>query len=551
MGSYSVPQAIRDLRPADIDCLVKNIKGYFYVYERKSVPDPKHPGRIKKISGPCIGKIEGGAFVSNKSSDKPGLLLMDPEIKDYGEYAASLACSSEIYDSLLRHFNRDDATLIYALAIVYFVNGYTPASYVKDIFDESVLSNRWPTLPLSENTVGKFLEALGRHRTTAERFEQELINNGSKLFAIDGHVILCCSRQNDLADYGNKYIRLGNTQMNLMVVFDVEKNHPLTCKAFDGGLPDKSAVKDVFNAYKFNGVTFIVDMGFYSEENLTMHRKNDNHFVIPVPDNTVIAKTMKRDISFTGSFQYLKGNDPRTARNATILFRETTVSVLEDIAQKYQDEEAERKNAEAAAGTVEGRKPRKYYARKISRSENGSDRVIMFRDEEMHNKLVEEFRSQIGQDEVHTVERLEELQDSFGLIILRTEKSAEPADIFGTYKKRWKIETHYNHVRNGVDFNGLHEQNYYTQQGISFVLLVEGLIYSKFISKLKSSSSGYVKNLSVKECTKKAAHLKLARHQDGHWYTSTPKKKTLQLLEELGVSLEEDVKKLNNHVYGA
>jgi hypothetical protein len=224
---------------------------------------------------------------------------------------------------------------------------------------------------------------------------------------------------------------------------------------------------------------------------------------------------------------------------------------LEDTAQKYLVEEAAEKNAEAAKAAGEGRKPRRYYARKIPRSENGSDRVIMFRDEEMHDKLVEEFRSQIGQDEVHTVERLEELQDSFGLIILRTEKSAEPADIFGTYKKRWKIETHYNHVRNGVDFNGLHEQNYYTQQGISFVLLVEGLIYSKFISKLKSSSSGYVKNLSVKECTKKAAHLKLARHQDGHWYTSTPKKKTLQLLEELGVSLEEDVKKLNNHVYGA
>jgi len=73
----------------------------------------------------------------------------------------------------------------------------------------------------------------------------------------------------------------------------------------------------------------------------------------------------------------------------------------------------------------------------------------------------------------------------------------------------------------------------------------------QIISMLQTSSSGYVKKLSVKECTEKAPDLKLARHQDGHWYISTPKKRTLKLLEALGVFLEDDVKKFNSHVYGA
>ena len=550
MGNYTVPQAIRDLRPSDVDCFVKNIKGHYYVYERRAVPDPKYPGRIKKISGSCIGKIESGVFVSNKHRKNQSILLMDSEIKDYGEYAISISCSIHVYERLLQYFDRNDATTIYALALVYFVNGYTPASYVKDIFDDSVLSARWPTLPLSENVIGRFLEALGRHRTTAERFEQDLIDNGSMLYAIDGHVILCCSNQNDLTDYGNKYTKLGNTQINLMVVFDVENNHPLTCKAFDGALPDKTAVKDVFNAYKFAGATFIVDMGFYSEENMSMYRENGNHFVIPVPENTVIAKSMKRDISFTGSFTYKKGTD-HTARDVTILFRESTVSELENLAQKYLDDVAEQKNKEAHSKAKGEEKPRKYYSRKVIKSAHGSDRIIMFRDEEMHAKLVEEFRSQIGKDAVHTEQRLTDLQDSFGLIILRTDKDDSPSVTYNTYKKRWRIETHYNHVRNGVNFNGLHEQSYYTQQGVSFVLLVEGLIYSAFISKLQSASLSYVKHLSVKECLQKAAHLKLSLHQDGHWYVSTIKKKTSDIFEEFGVLIAEDVRKLNNHIYGA
>ena len=92
-----------------------------------------------------------------------------------------------------------------------------------------------------------------------------------------------------------------------MVAYDVENNQPLTSRAFDGALPDKSAVSEWFESYTFQKrTTFIVDMGFYTEENLGLYRSNESYYVIPMPENTIIAKMMKKTIAFTGSFQYSK-----------------------------------------------------------------------------------------------------------------------------------------------------------------------------------------------------------------------------------------------------
>jgi hypothetical protein len=64
-GDYAVPEEVRALRPAGVDCIVKRISGHYYVYERRRVDDPARPGRTKWVSGGIIGKIEGGRYVPN------------------------------------------------------------------------------------------------------------------------------------------------------------------------------------------------------------------------------------------------------------------------------------------------------------------------------------------------------------------------------------------------------------------------------------------------------------------------------------------------------
>ena len=550
VGSCTVPAEIRALKPQGVSCFVKKIRNSYYVYEHLRVPDSKRPGKLKNASGRCIGKIEGGAFISN-NQDNTAIRDLDLEAKDYGEYAAALACSADVLEKLKKVFSTEDSIKIYVLGIIYFVESYVPASYIKDIFDQSILSNKWPTLPFSENIVGEFLRALGRHSMTLEKFQQLLVNESSGYTALDGHVILSCSKENDLADYGNKYSKIGNRQLNLMLAYDVESNQPLTSKAFDGALPDKSAVSEWFETFNFKtNTTFIVDMGFYAEDNLSLYRSNEFYFVVPVPDNTILAKMAKESISFTGSFQYNKTYENGKDASDTVLYREFTVKELEDLAQRIANEKVEKdyqeRLKEYEADPVGKRKPRTHKAKQISRSEYQSDKVILLRNETMHRKMRDEYLSQIGQDNVHTQEKYEELEPLFGVIVLRSNKTESAEQIYSTYKKRRKIETHYQHIRNGADFNGLQTEDYYSMQGLSFILLIEGLIYRRFIDKLRSAPSAYVNHMSVKECLRKLRHAKVSLHTDKRWYGNKVTTRTNQLLTEMGVLWAEDLRKLGS-----
>ena len=66
---------------------------------------------------------------------------------------------------------------------------------------------------------------------------------------------------------------------------------------------------------------------------------------------------------------------------------------------------------------------------------------------------------------------------------------------------------------------------------------------------MRSSKSSYVKHLSVKECLRKAAHLKLSQHKDKKWHVAVTTKKIVELTEAMGVNIENDVQKLNAATY--
>ena len=599
-GKYSVPKEIDALKPSDIDCFVKVVytgsqnvgsSKHYYVYTSAYIPDPRYPGRGKHSSGTSVGKIEGGKFVPNKAyrelkanetksqqgtdnahteptnldeaetarvtqasvNMKVKLKDIDLQIKNYGEYAMVLESTQCVLKKLEEHFNDSDARMIYALSVIYFIEQYTPASYIKDIYDQSILSNKWPTLSISENSVNEFIHLLGSHPAVCEEYSQSVIDDSSGLTAIDGHVILCCSKQNDLADYGNKYQKIGNMQVNLLQAYDVEKGCSLASQAYEGGLPDKSSVRDLLTTYDFPEKTcFLVDMGFYSEEDMELYRANGKHFVIPVPENAGISKAMLSNISFSDSFVYEKKDEDGLDHRDRILYRTSTVKELEDLYQKMLEEDAKRKNQaeeERCRGTAE--KPKKFYTRKIKRSDYPDDLVIMFRDSDMHDKMVAEFESQIDMDAEHTEERLAQLAPKFGIILLRCNFSRQTSvekDSYCRYKKRWGIETHYNFVENTIHFCGLHESDYIAMQGLSFLSTTFGQVKSAFVRRLRSASP-YASHLSIKECMAKAGRTKLALHKDKKWHVSMTVKKNAELLEDMGVNIAQDLEKLNNHTF--
>lgn len=563
-GKYAVPPEVRELRPAGVDCIVKRIKGRFYVYSLKRVDDPARPGRTKKTTDRIIGKIEGGLFVPRGGAVFPGaepedVLVTDPAMLDYGAYAVAIAASTWVYEALLKVFTWAVATRVYATALIWAVRGYVPATRISDAFRGSVLYAAWPTLAMSEDSQHELLHKLGRHRVTCARFEQSLIDSGSGTYAIDGHVILCCSAENELADYGHKYRRLGGMQMGLMGVYDVEDDRPLATLSSDGALPDKSSVRDVFEMYRFTDDTLLMDMGFYSEADLALYRQNGCEFVIPVPPNTSIAKAARLDLDYSGRFTYER-RDGRETLTVPVLYLERTVAELEEAWQAHVDAAAKERRAAALGAAMalpEGdardgalAKARRIRSHKVERSAFGGDRVIICRDEEMRRRLGAEFLSNIGSDKRHTVERYMALEPTFGLILLRTNKTCDAAEAYRGYKRRWGIETHYDHVSNGVEFCGLHEQDYYVQQGATFVLTVEGLVHSSVKRAIRASELPKVSGKSVADALERASRAKLTQHADGRWHCSSTTVEVVDVLSSLGVDVRADMKSLGSSTYG-
>lgn len=117
--------------------------------------------------------------------------------------------------------------------------------------------------------------------------------------------------------------------------------------------------------------------------------------------------------------------------------------------------------------------------------------------------------------------------------------------LYKKYKKRWKIETFYNYVRNKLDFNHFHESNYYVQQGISFLLVVEGYIYSEVLKKIEKAEKPFINRMSVSELKLKAGRLKLSKGLDELWHRNTIKENMVDLFTEFGADIDSKVLELN------
>ena len=172
----------------------------------------------------------------------------------------------------------------------------------------------------------------------------------------------------------------------------------------------------------------------------------------------------------------------------------------------------------------------------------------MFRDEDMHDKMVAEYRYEIGRDEKHSEEELAKIGPEFGLIIIRTNLSkdtAEPSVVYSDYKKRWTIETHYNFVENTIEFCGLKTSDYCSMQGLCFLMITVGQIKAAFVKQMRSSSLSALKNASIKECLAKAGRVKLVQRQDKRWCVSMETKSKIELLQGMGVNVADDLKRLN------
>jgi hypothetical protein len=428
MGTYSVPENIRALKPKGT--MVKAINGGYYVYTCSN--QKGEDGRWRLRMGSVIGSIkEGVGFIPNDNFCTEEKI----SVVEYGQYAIAYEASKCVLADLKVFFNPLDATRIYALALLFMVNGYTSLKNIGELFRQSCLSVRYPSVSMSYGILSDLLDALGRREDRPVQYQQHLLDKSYRM-AIDGHCIESYSHENDLAQYGNKYRTTGEMQTNLLMAYDIDTRRPVLARMYPGSMVDKASVKDLLGTFVFKGKLFIADRGFYSLENLALFTSGGNHYIIPLSENLREYKAVKDNLDYKRSFIY------RTNRKMHPIF--------------YWEAET--------AG------------------EDGS-RVILYKD--MNRSAEEEaaFGKRIGTSKAYTPERLEVLKGSFGVLILKTSLANDTAEeIFCLYKQRWGIESYFDIVKNRDEFKALCFQDYYRGQGLAFIILITGQIEQAFRS---------------------------------------------------------------------
>jgi transposase len=477
MGQYSVPESIRKFKPKGT--MVKKISGYYYVYEYSNFTDEN--GKRHTKMGKSIGSIkEGIGFIPNDTFN------CDSEIStlDFGEYAITISNSKDTYKLLKDFFNPQDAAAIYLTALIHFIQGFTYAKDLKDYYDMSILSVQFPTVKLGYDAVSKLYDSLGRRQSNVIKFEENLIAKSSRQIAIDGHVIGCESKQNDLAEKGYKFKKLGESQVNLLMAYDVNTHMPLMSRIYEGASNDKISVKDFVDQVELKNMLFIIDRGFYSTENINIFSSNGNEYIIPLGKNLNTCKKAVHSLEMHDRFIYQKG------RTSTVV--------------EYKDE------------IIDGYRVITY--RDLNESATGQANYL--RNIKQGNKS-------------YTKEGFEKAKYFMGVVVIQTSLETEtPEKIYSLFKSRWSIETYYNYFKNKAGYSALHEEDYYKTQGLSFIMLVSSLIHHDMEKAVKAT-----KGKSISDCLLEAKMVK-ANKRHGQWVVCNCLKKQKELFEALNTAMQ-------------
>ena len=491
MSSQTIPESVSRYRPGT--CTeIKMISGHYYVYMYHSVQLPS--GKWGKKTDKSIGKIiPDVGFIPNKNyhlftgEDSQD----DITVLEYGQYALVETVAHDILDSLREFFPDDRGCQIFAYATILFVNDFVHLDQVQRYYEQSWLIQEYKkySFTMGKTSLGTLLDNLGRRTKRVLNYELSAVEKSSSAIAIDGHAIRSCSDENDLGESGYKFKQLKEDQVNLLMGYDINSGLPLFARMYRGSCNDKSTIEDLADLMKFSGILFVIDRGFYSTKNLETLAANDNIYIIPVPANMGIHKDVMNSLQYTDSFYYRSGK-----KHARI----------------------------------------EYMSKRISET----DYVYVFRDIDENEKCRFNYQHsmELGKSG-YTRDGFEKNKEFFGVYVLQTNGGLSPEDVFSGYKKRWGIETFYQYLKNLGDFNDLMFQDYYKEQGFSFIMLIAGQIHQKVIAAVKSLNDN---TISIRDILLMARCMKMEK-RGNIWQLKNTRKKDLEILSKLGFEPQSSV----------
>jgi transposase len=273
----------------------RNVKGYevkktnnsYYVYKSTTYWD-KSIKKVRKRSS-YIGKLDKNKGLV-ESSGKVKTRIFPRSVRRYGDALLLNRAMESLIPVLKDSF--DCWEDIYALSLVR-VYGYVPLKRVRIKWDQ--LYNPLGIKPnLEPKHLSLLLKEIGSDRIAQNSVFHSLMKK-SEHFAYDVTVVFTRSSM-DIAEPGYNRDRAYLPQVEFLLLSSTDTNLPSMMRVVPGSIRDVETLTATIQNLNIDGITFILDRGFFSEENVKYLHASKMNFIMPARRNSFLYGKAKKSL---------------------------------------------------------------------------------------------------------------------------------------------------------------------------------------------------------------------------------------------------------------
>lgn len=382
------------------------------------------------VNGPTVGHIIDGVYVPMKS-----LKTYDADLRDWANVAYCDSLFSGILEELCVQYDRKDAIRIYVISILRVCYPGIKDRELGDRYAESMLTETYPDVALSKNTVSEFMERLGKNISRIVAFMKERTDKVSMdhHLLVDGTLKSDESSVNSLSDFSRKAKEKGSKDISVIYAFDLEKREPVCSMCYPGNMLDVTAYSDFVGKCGIKKGIIVADKGFPSSSASEHFDANPElHYLNPVKRNSKLAERHSM-YEYTG---VLKGHEG-------ILYKKDSVEGKGKFLYSFRDQ---RRAAKEEADFI--------------------------------RRNAEEYDDS----------RFREKQRKFGTVVLECDLDMEPEEIYDAYSRRWEIETVMRYYKQACEFDETRVHDDYSVYGSEFVSFLSSILTYRILNDAESKN---------------------------------------------------------------
>lgn len=439
-------------------------------------------GRHLPVNGPTIGHIIDGMFVPIDTESPSNVGNSPVDLKDWANVILCDRLFSGIRQELFQVYSMTDAMKIYCIAILRVCDPGVRNYELKEAYETSFLSELYPGIALSKNTVSTFLNDLGKALSKIVRFMQ----NRAGAVSLDHHLLVDGTLKSDessvnsLSDFSRKARTKGTRDISVLYAFDLEEMEPVCSKCFPGNMLDATSYGAFIAENRITKGIIVGDKGFPESAAHEYFEANPNlHYLNPVKRNSKLTGRHHM-LDFTGILPGYEG----------VTFRKEKCS--------------------------------------------GTDKwLYSFRDSYKASKEERDWLCRAKKNKTYSLDTLREKQQTFGTIVLECDLDLPAETAYKAYEERWEIEIVMRFYKSACEFDETRVQDDYSVIGSEFCDFLSTLLTFRLIKAFDRAS--LLEDRTYKKVMSVLARAKKARPGEEGWQLIRLNPSHEAVLQKLGL----------------